>query len=118
MCQIGSQLLSLAANSSFKFLRKCKSELDYAKKYLTRSKGGYSPYPNYGANYKKSFSPYITHLWNNLQVSTQLMTLPDFKDQLIKELKPPKFKHFSKGSKISDTLLTRVRLDRSYLNLH
>ena len=24
-------------------IRKCKSELDYAKKYLTRSKGGYSP---------------------------------------------------------------------------
>ena len=38
-------------------LRKCKSELDYAKKYLTRSKGGYSPYPNYGANYKKIFFP-------------------------------------------------------------
>ena len=41
------------------------------------------------------------------------MTLP-----LIKELKPSKFKHFSKGSKISNTLLTKVRLERSYLNLH
>ena len=51
-------------------IRKCKSELDYAKKYLTRSKGGYSPYPNYGVRYKNSFLPYITGLWNNLNVST------------------------------------------------
>ena len=61
-------------------IRKCKSELDYAKKYLTRSKGGYSPYPNYGVRYKNSFLPYITGLWNNLNVSTQLMALPDFKE--------------------------------------
>jgi hypothetical protein len=29
-------------------IKKCMTELDYAKKYLTRSKGGYSPYPNFG----------------------------------------------------------------------
>ena len=42
------------------------TELDYAKKYLTRSKGGYSPYPNYGVKYGNSFFPYMTKLWNNL----------------------------------------------------
>ena len=99
-------------------IKKCMPELDYAKKYLTRSKGGYSPHPNYGEKFKKSFFPYISKLWNNLSVSTQLMTLPDFKEQLKKELKPLKIKHFSKGSKIGNKLLTRVRLERSDLNLH
>ena len=46
-------------------LRKCMSDLDYAKKYLTRSKGGYSPYPAYGSNFKNSFFPFMTNLWNN-----------------------------------------------------
>ena len=94
------------------------TDLDYAKKYLTRSKGGYSPYPSYGAIFKNSFFPFMTNLWNNLQVSTQLLPLSDFKEQLKKELKPAKFKHLSKGSKIGNTLLTRIRLERSYLNLH
>ena len=47
-----------------------------------------------------------------------MLSLPDFKEQLKKELKPKKYKHFSKGSKIGNTLLTRVRIERSYLNLH
>ena len=99
-------------------IRNCMMELDYAKKYLTRSKGGYSPYPNYGSKFTKSFFPYMSKLWNNLEVSTQLMALPDFKEQLKKELKPAKIKHFSKGSKIGNTLLTRIRIERSDLNLH
>ena len=99
-------------------LRKCMTDLDYAKKYLTRSKGGYSPYPSYGVQFKNSFFPFMTNLWNNLQVSTQLLPLSDFKEQLKNELKPAKFKHLSKGSKIGNTLLTRIRLERSYLNLH
>ena len=62
----------------------------------------------------------MSKLWNNLNVSTQLMTLPDFKEQLKKEkeLKPSKIKHFSKGSKIGNTLLSRIRLDRSDIDLH
>ena len=81
-------------------LRKCMSELDYAKKYLTRSKGGYSPYPNFGVKYGNSFFPFMTKQWNNLNVSTQLMDLPDFKEQLKNDLKPKKLRHFSKGSKL------------------
>ena len=94
------------------------SEIDYAKKYLTRSKGGYSPYPNYGVKYGNSFFPYMAKQWNNLNVSTQLMALPDFKDQLKMELNPKKVSHFAKCSKLGNILLTRLRLDRSDLNLH
>ena len=56
----------------------------------------------------------MTKLWNNLNVST----LSDFKEQLKKELKPSRYKHFSKGNKIGNSLLTRLRLNRSELNLH
>ena len=60
----------------------------------------------------------MSKFWNNLNVSTQLMTLPDFKEQVKKELKLSKIKHFSKGSKIGNTLLSRIRLDRSDIDLH
>ena len=93
-------------------------ELDYAKKYLTRSKVGYSSYPNFGMKFKNSFFPFMTRCWNELDVSTQVMQLPDFKEKLKSSLKPMRYKHFSKGSKIGNTLLTRIRLKRSDLNLH
>ena len=60
----------------------------------------------------------MTSLWNNLDVSHQLMALPEFKSRLKEEIKPHKFRHFSKGSKIGNKLLTRLRLERSDLNLH
>ena len=46
------------------------------------------------------------------------MMLPDVKVQLKKELKPSKVKHLSRGSKIGSSLLTRIRLNGSDLNLH
>ena len=99
-------------------IRNCRSKIDYEKKYHTRSKGGYLPYPFKGEGFKKSFFPYMTGLWNNLDVNHQLMALPDFKSRLKEEIKPHKYRHFSKGSKIGNKLLTRLRLERSDLNLH
>ena len=83
-----------------------------------RSKGGYTPYPNYGNKFLNSFFPYNSKLWNNLQQSTQGKNLQEFKLQLKEDLKPNKIKHFSKGPKYSNTLLTRIRVGRSDLNLH
>ena len=48
-------------------IRTCRSHIDYEKKYLTRSKTGYTPYPNYGQQFNKSFFPYITSLWNKIE---------------------------------------------------
>ena len=50
--------------------------------------------------------------------SIQLLDLLEFKQELKKELKPVKYRHFSKGSKLGNSLLTRLRLERSDLNLH
>ena len=99
-------------------IRNCMSSMDSEKKYPTRSKLGYSPYPYMGEKFKNSFFPFMTHLWNNLSSSTQVMELSDFKEQIKKDLKPMKYRHFTKGSKIGNTLLTRIRLNRSDLNLH
>ena len=99
-------------------IRNCMSSIDYEKKYLTRSNVGYTPYPYSGVKFKNSFFPFMTNLWNKLHVSTQVMQLSDFKEQLKKEIKPLKHKHFSKGSKIGNELLTRIRLNRSDLNSH
>ena len=60
----------------------------------------------------------MTKQWNNLNISTHLMALPDFKEQLKIELKPKKIRHFAKGSKLGNTLLTRLILTSSDLNLH
>ena len=35
-----------------------------------------------------------------------------------KEIKPPKFKHFLRGSKLGNALLTRIRVGRSFLKQH
>ena len=41
-------------------IRQCMSKLDYEKGYEMRSKGGYSPYTNYGNKVINSFFPFIS----------------------------------------------------------
>ena len=42
----------------------------------------------------------------------------DFKQYIKTELKPPRYKHFSRGNKCSNSLLTKIRVGRSDLNQH
>ena len=42
----------------------------------------------------------------------------EFKLGVKSEIKPPKYKHFARGSKLGNTLLTRIRVGRSFLNQH
>ena len=99
-------------------VRTCLTKLDWEGQNKTRSKGGYLPHPNYGTNFLNSFFPFISKLWNNLPLSTQSKNLIDFKIQLKADIKPIKIKHYHKGSKHSNSLLTRLRVGRSSLNLH
>ena len=57
-------------------------------------------------------------MWNNLNSSTQSLALSDFKLKIKDIFNPCKNKHYAKGSKIGNILLTRIRVDRSDLNLH
>ena len=99
-------------------IRKCMPKLDFEKKFETRSKGGYIPFKNYANKFKTSFFPHISGLWNSLPKQIQCKNLEDFKMHTKKELKPPKYKHFSSGTKQGNTLLTRIRVGRSFLNEH
>ena len=60
----------------------------------------------------------MTKLWNNLPPNIRCKDINDFKYFLKLELKSPKIKHFSKGSKYGKSLLTRVCVGQSELNLH
>ena len=98
-------------------IRSCMPKPDIERKHhLSRSKGGYIPFKNTGNSFQKSFFPYFTSIWNNLPKNVQCKSLIDFKDYSNRELKPPKFKHFLRGKKLSNMLLTRIRVGRSELN--
>ena len=90
-------------------------------KFNTRSKGGYIPFKNQhklGTKFEKSFFPHTAHLWNSLPKHAQCKNIPDFKVYIKKDLKPERYKHFAKGNKLSNTLLTKIRVGRSDLNQH
>jgi hypothetical protein len=99
-------------------IRKCMPKLDFERQHFLRSKGGYIPFKNYGSYFKTSFFPYISGLWNCLPKQVQCHNLADFKEYTNKEYKPPKFKHFSRGKKHNNTLLTKIRVGRSDLHQH
>ena len=59
-----------------------------------------------------------TEIWNKLPRNTQSQNKWDFKSSMKTIFKPPRYKYFSKGSKLGNTLLTRIRVGRSDLNQH
>ena len=105
-------------NETRPLIKNCLTKLDYEKKYELRSKGGYMPYPNYGNKFLQSFFPFISRIWNSLSSNIQSKDLTDFKNQLKLDMKPIKIKHFSIGSKVGNSLLSRFRTGRTSLNLH
>ena len=99
-------------------IRKCMPKPDLERKFTLRSKGGYIPFKNLGNKFNKSFFPYHSQLWNNLPKNIQASNLNDFKLFIKKHMKPVKHKHFVKGNKLTNSLLTRIRVGRSALNQH
>ena len=99
-------------------IRTCMPKLDFQKEHLLRSKGGYIPFKSYGSDFKKSCFPNICNLWNNIPKDVQIKDLSEFKEYTKKELKPSRHKHFSRGNKHSNSLLTKIRVGRSDLNQH
>ena len=99
-------------------IQKCMPKLDFERKNVLRSNGGYLPFTNHGDKFWKSFFPYISRLWNTLSPDVQFKNLEDFKIYTKSEMKPVRYKHFSRGNKMSNSLLTRIRVGRSMLNQH
>ena len=99
-------------------IKTCMPKLDLEKTCLTRSKGGYIPQKFKGTTFEKSFFPSTLKRWNSLSKDIQCKELCEFKMSIKERLKPEKYKHFSKGSKLGNTLLTRIRVGRSSLKQH
>ena len=98
-------------------IRTCMPKIDYERKHTLRSRGGYIPFKNYGSKFNNSFFPFHTKLWNSLPKNVQSSNLSDFK-VYTNSLKPTRHKHFNRGNKNSNSLLTRIRVGRSILNQH
>ena len=75
-------------------------------------------HPYYGGQHAKSFFPYFTKLWNDLPQQQRSTDLIEFKNKLKIKYKPPKCKFYSTGCKQGNKLLTRLRLERSFLKAH
>ena len=99
-------------------IRTCMLKLDYDRTCTTRSNGGYIPFKFKGNKFNNSFFPNTSKMWNFLPKEIQYKELDEFKACIKKEKKPPKYKHFARGSKLSNTLFTRIRVGRSSLNQH
>ena len=93
-------------------------KLDLEQKCERRSKGGYIPPKCNGDKFKRSFFPNTSKVWSSLPKNIQCKDLYEFKLGVKSEIKPPKYKHFARGSKLGNTLLTRIRVGRSFLNQH
>ena len=99
-------------------IRTCMPKLDIENTCKTRSKGGYIPFKYKCENFNNSFFPSTVKLWNSLPKTIQLKDQIEFKLCTKQELKPPRYKHFSRGSKLGNTLLTKIRVGRSSLSQH
>ena len=99
-------------------VRTCMPKLDFERTCVTRSKGGYIPFKFKGDKFNNSFFPNTLKMWNSLPKNIQHKDVDEFKLCIKSELKPPKYKHFARGSKIGNTLLAKIRVGRSSLNQH
>ena len=78
----------------------------------------YRQFPFKSMQFANSFFPYYTKKWNKLPHAVKLKPTDEFKNYQKTEIKPKKYKFYSKGNKYNCTLLTRIRIGRSYLNAH
>ena len=99
-------------------IRTCMPKVNFDINLQTRSINGYIPSKYKGANFEKSFFPNTLKLWNSLPKNVLTKNLTDFKTEIKTKIKPPKYKHFSRGSKQGNSLLTKIRVDRSDLKQH
>ena len=64
----------------------------------------------------KSFTPYSITAWNNLDLTLRTLDFSKFREHLFKTIRPPKFSHFSFGSRHSCILISRLRMGTCSLN--
>ena len=79
---------------------------------------GFRNFPFKGLCFANSFFPMFTKKYNLLHAKTRKLNTQDFKAHLLNTMKPKKCKHFSYGHKAENMMLTRIRVNFSYLKAH
>ena len=88
---------------------------------VTRSSDSYNyqTFPPILKTFSDSFFPYFTKKWNELPTNLKFETdIQQFKENLKIHVKPKRHRHFNRGSKRGNSLLTQLRVGRSQLNAH
>ena len=80
-----------------------------------RSGGIYIPFKYKSIKFNNSFFPYFTKLWNALGKKQKSLNLQDFKQEMKKHIKPPRYKHLGRGNKYACKLLTQIRVGNSFV---
>jgi hypothetical protein len=79
----------------------------------------FKPFPMGKVKYKNSFFPYFCKRWEALPYECRkAKTIDEFKQSIKTHFSPKRYKFLSRGSKLGNSLLTRIRVGRSYLNGH
>ena len=72
-----------------------------------------------GYNLLNSFFPHFTKAWNKLENNLKSeFEIQEFKSKLKVIIKPKKQRHYNRGCKRGNSLLTQLRVGRSFLNFH
>ena len=86
--------------------------------YNVRSEGGYQPFKKSGYEVQQIF---FSLLFKPLELPPSKWpskNLVDFKEFTKLKFKPPKIKHYARGNKLGNSLLTKIRVGRSDFNQH
>ena len=100
-------------------IRQCMPAFAPLTEHNTRHKRQFTPFPLGKIKFQNSFFPYFTQKYESLP--QDLKTQPDtsqFKNALKTLLCPKRYKFLSRGSKLGNTQLTRLRVGRSFLGSH
>ena len=100
-------------------IRQCMPAFAPITIHNTRHKAQFTPFPLGKLKFKNSFFPYFTQKFESLPDNVKKQ--PDiiqFKMAVKGFFCPKRYKFLSKGNKIENTLLTRIRVGRSYLHSH
>ena len=86
-------------------IRNCMPKFRLENNLNLRNKNGYVPFPYRGEKFNSSFFPNTTKIWNKLPKNIQSQNMEDFKRSTKSIFKPPRYKHFSRGSKLGNILI-------------
>ena len=70
--------------------------------------GGFVPFPYHNLKFTNSLSPYFTSKYNKFEKHVKAFDTVEFKNYIVNKLKPQKYKHYARGPKYSNTLLSRM----------